>query len=91
MAKRAKGRVVVVVSEAPANARAAVVVSEAPVSARAAVVVSEAPASARAAVASAAALAAETSPMTDLPRKYFASTARPRWSRVAAVLASAPW
>ena len=78
-----------VVSEALANARVEVVVSEAPANARAEVVASEAPANARAAEASAAGLV--TNPMMDLPRKCSASTAQPRWSRVAAVLASALW
>ena len=80
-----------VVSEALANARAEVVVSEAPANARAEVVASEVPANARAAEASAAGLVATTNPMMDLPRKCSASTAQPRWSRVAAVLASALW
>ena len=78
-----------VVSEALANARVEVVVSEAPANARAEVVASEVPANARAAEASAAGLV--TNPMTDLPRKFSASTDQPRWSRVAAVLDSALW
>jgi len=88
LAKRAKGRAAAVVSEAPANAKvAAVVVSEAPANAKVVAVVSEAPASVRAAVANAAASAGPTSRMTALPRKCFASTVRPRWSRAAADLA----
>ena len=82
-----------VVSEAPANARAEVaVVSEVPGSAKAEVAAGlEAPGSAKVAVASEAGLGAMTNPMMDLPRKCSASTAQPRWSRVAAVLASALW
>ena len=87
----ANARAEVGVSEAPANARAEVDVSEAPANARAEVVASEVPASARAEEASAAVLVATTNLMMDLPRKCFVSTAQLRWSRVAAVLASALW
>ena len=64
-----------------------------PASVRGAVaVVSEAPASsARAAVASAAVSAGTISRMTASPRKCFASTVRPRWSRAVAGSASVQW
>ena len=87
----ANARVEVVISEAPANARVEVVVSEVPANAKVEGVASEVPANARAAEASAAGLVATTNPMMDLPRKCFVSTAQLRWSRVAAVLASALW
>ena len=85
----ANARVEVVISEAPANARVEGVVSEVPANAKVEGVASEVPANARAAEASAAGLV--TNPMTDLPKKCSASTDQPRWSRVAAVLASALW
>ena len=90
----ANARVEVVISEAPANARVEGVVSEVPANAKVEGVASEVPANARAPGASAAEASAAglvTNPMTDLPRKCSASTDQPRWSRVAAVLASALW